>query len=181
MFQKIFADALESKKILSLNSYGDSAVWIGFVLSYTTELVTIEHVSKYGRYDGVITLKIADIERVDIDDEMCRSVNYLYHNTAEFSAISQKYAGLESELGDFLAVLSECKEKELICSVDTKDLYLSCFILSVDFEEVHILALDEHGQKDGECYVRLEDINYVSTGRLREVRRLLLYNIHYRI
>ncbi|PCJ66914.1 MAG: hypothetical protein COA58_05530 [Bacteroidetes bacterium] len=180
MFQNAFSDALESKKIISLNTYGDNATWIGFVLAYTSEFVTIEHVSKYGQYDGVITLKVTDIERVDLDDEMCRSVNFLYHNTKEFSKLSKTYANLENDMGDFFSVLSECKEKNLICSIDTKELYLSCFVLNIDFEEIHILAIDTHGQKDGECHVKMEDIDYVSVGRLQEIRRLLLYNIHYR-
>jgi hypothetical protein len=181
MFQNIFSEAAESKKIISVNTYGDSATWIGFVLAHTTEQVTMEHVSKYGRNDGVITLKISDIERVDVDDEMCRSINYLYHNTKEFAKLSKTYASLESNTGDFLAVLAECKDKNLICSIDTKELYLCCFILNVDFEEVHILAIDEHGQKDGECFIKMDDVNYISYGRLHEMRRLLLYNIHYRI
>ena len=65
--------------------------------------------------------------------------------------------------------------------MDTKELYLACFVIDVNFEEIHFLAIDEYGQKDGECFVKMEDINYVSCGRLQEMRRLLLYNIHYRI
>jgi hypothetical protein len=181
MFQNIFAQSIENKKILSISTYGDTSSWIGFVVAATTDLVTIEHISKYGRYDGIVTLKIADIERIDLDDDMCRSIHYLYHNKVEIERLSKSYESMDSNTGDFLAVLTECKEKNLICSIDTKEMYLTCFVLNVDFEEIHFLAIDEYGQKDGECYVKMEDINYVSCGRLQEMRRLLLYNINYRI
>ena len=58
MFQTIFEKAQEDRKIVSLSIYGESSTWIGFVISYTTEQVSIEHISKFGRYDGIITLKI---------------------------------------------------------------------------------------------------------------------------
>ncbi len=181
MFQNLFEQALSTRKIISLNTYGDSNIFVGFVLAYTTEQVTIEHISKYGRFDGRITLKLSDIERIDVDDDLCRSIGYLYHNQKEIDALSKKYAQMEANTGDFVAVLQECKDKNLICSVDTKEIYLTCFILDVTFDEVHFLAIDSDGMKDGECYVKMEDIGYVSCGRLAEIRRLLLYNINYRI
>ncbi|MFY9280853.1 MAG: hypothetical protein WBK38_01000 [Bacteroidia bacterium] len=181
MFQTIFTQSIENKRIISISMYGETSSWIGFVIAVNEELVTMEHLSKYGRYDGIVTLKIVDIERLDIDDEICRSIHFLYHNKAELERLSKTYENRERNTGDFLAVLSECKEKNLICSVDTKELYLACFVIDVNFEEIHFLAIDEYGQKDGECFVKMEDINYVSCGRLQEMRRLLLYNIHYRI
>ena len=164
-----------------MSTYGDSATWVGFVVAYTTEQITIEHISKYGGYDGVITLKISDIERIDIDDDLCRSISYLYHNQKEMERLSKKYAKLEVNTGNFMEVMQMCKDQDLICSVDTKEIYLTCFVLDVDFEEVHILAIDSHGMKDGECFIKMEDVGYVSCGRLQEMRRLLLYNINYRI
>ncbi len=181
MFQKIFDQAIQSHKIISLSTYGASNIYVGFILAYNTELVTIEHISKLGRFDGRITLKLADIERIDVDDDLCRSISYLYQNQKEITALSKKYEQMEANTGDFLAMLQECKEKNLICSIDTKELYLTCFVLDVSYEEVHFLAINNDGLKDGECYIKMEDIGYVSCGRLIEIRRLLLYNIHYRI
>ncbi|MDA8886342.1 hypothetical protein N8368_02295 [Bacteroidia bacterium] len=181
MFQNIFSTAVESKKIISFCTYCDSATCIGIVMGYSSEQVTIEHISKYGEHDGIISLKISDIERIDVDDEMCRSINYLYHNRKEIQNLSKRYKGLDINTSDFLSFLSECKDEKLVCSVDTKELYLTCFVLDVNFEELHILAIDSHGQKDGECFVKMDDINYVSYGRLNDMRRLLLYNINYRI
>ncbi|MDA0778389.1 MAG: hypothetical protein O3C19_04895, partial [Bacteroidetes bacterium] len=117
MFQTIFAQSIENKRIISISMYGETSSWIGFVIAVNEELVTMEHLSKYGRYDGIVTLKIVDIERLDIDDEICRSIHFLYHNKAELERLSKTYENRERNTGDFLAVLSECKEKNLICSV----------------------------------------------------------------
>ncbi len=53
MFQDVLGKAQEEKFMVSIATYGEEAAWVGYVLSYTLELVTLEHVSKYGRYDGI--------------------------------------------------------------------------------------------------------------------------------
>ena len=78
MFQKVFSQAQEGNLMISISTYGEDATWVGYVLSYTLDLVTIEHVSKYGRYDGIRSLKIENIERVDVNDELWEaSLSYL--------------------------------------------------------------------------------------------------------
>ena len=64
MFQDVLGKAQEEKFMVSIATYGEEAAWVGYVLSYTLELVTLEHVSKYGRYDGIRSLKIDNIEIV---------------------------------------------------------------------------------------------------------------------
>ncbi len=179
MFQDIFERSINENKILSINTYGDSSTWVGYVNSYTTEIVSIKHISKFGRYDGVISLKVSDIERIDIDDDLCRSISFLHQNEKEIKRLSKMYEEQEVDKTDYRSVLQECCDKKLLCSIDTKDLYLGCFVLEITFEEVRILVIDSHGIKDGESCVRLEDINFVSYGRLQDIRRLLLYSNNY--
>lgn len=167
--------------MISISTYGEEATWVGYVLSYTLELVTIEHVSKYGRYDGIRTLKIDNIERVDVNDELCRSITFLAQNQNEMNSLSMQYKEKQPTSGSFLDTLTYCKEENLMCSIDTKDLYLACFILDISTDEVQLLAIDNFGNKDGECYIKMDDINFVSMGRLTAMRRLLLYNLNYRI
>ena len=77
--------------MISISTYGEDATWGGYVLSYTLDLGIIEHVSKYGRYDGIRSLKIENIERVDVNDELCRSITFLSQNLEEMNKLSSKY------------------------------------------------------------------------------------------
>ena len=181
MFQDVLGKAQEEKFMVSIATYGEEAAWVGYVLSYTLELVTLEHVSKYGRYDGIRSIKIDNIERVDVNDELCRSITFLAQNQNEMNNLSLEYKEKQPTGGSFLELLTYCKEGNLICSIDTKDLYLTCFILDINTEEIKLLAIDNFGNKDGECHIKMDDVNFVSMGRLTAMRRLLLYNLNYRI
>lgn len=180
MFTDIFTESLEQHKILSFTMYSDSDTsWVGYVSSFTTESVSFNHISPTGEYDGVVTVKIEDIERVDMDDDLCKKIAYLHNNQEVLKKLSQEYAALSLDLSDYRATLTECMEQELICGIDTKSFYLRCFVQDIQFEEIRILAIDTFGHKDGECILRLEDINYISVGRIKELTRLILYKNNY--
>ncbi|MFB1004391.1 MAG: hypothetical protein QMC70_09690 [Bacteroidia bacterium] len=181
MFQNVLSKAQEGNFMVSISTYGEDATWVGYILSHTLELVTIEHVSKFGRYDGIRTLKIDNIERVDVNDELCRSITFLAQNQNEMNNLSIQYKEKQATSGSFLDMLTYCKEENLICSIDTKELYLTCFVLELSTDEIQLLAIDNFGNKDGECHIKMDDINFVSMGRLTAMRRLLLYNLNYRI
>jgi hypothetical protein len=172
MFQKVFSQAQEGNLMISISTYGEDATWVGYVLSYTLDLVIIEHVSKYGRYDGIRSLKIKNIERVDVNDELCRSITFLSQNLEEMNKLSSKYKEKQPTSGSFLELLTYCKEENLICSVDTKEIYLTCFTLDLNTDEIQLLAIDDFGNKDGECHIKKDDVNFVSFGRLTAMRRL---------
>lgn len=176
MFTDIFTESLEQQKILSFTMYSDSDTsWVGYVSAFNTENVSFVHISPTGEYDGVVSVKIEDIERVDIDDDLCKKIAYLHKNHELLQHLSNEYASLNLDVSDYRATLTECMERELICGIDTKSFYFRCFVLDIQFEEIRILALDNFGHKDGECILRLEDINYVSVGRVKELTRLMLY------
>ena len=180
MFTDIFTESLEQQKILSFTMYSDSDTsWVGYVSSFTTEVVSFIHISPNGAYDGVVSVKIEDIERIDLDDDLCKKIAYLHQNQDLLQRLSKEYAALAVDVSDFRATLTECMEQELICGIDTKSFYLRCFVQDIQFEEVRILAIDNFGHKDGECILRLEDINYVSVGRIKELTRLMLYKNNY--
>ncbi len=81
MFLDILEKSKSEKKLVGLNCYGvDEGFYCGYVLQYSEGFVIIQHFTKFGIYDGILTLSLDDIKFIEFDTVYLKGIELLMNN-----------------------------------------------------------------------------------------------------
>ena len=82
LIQKQLKIAKEQRKLISFIEYGsDTNFFCGYVLDYSLDMVTIQHVTKFGKDDGLIIQPLSAYVRIDFDDDYALAMEYIIANS----------------------------------------------------------------------------------------------------
>ena len=67
---------------MSFVEYGsDTNFFCGYVLDFTSEMITIKHITKFGKDDGLIVQPLSAFVRIDFDDDYALAMEHLVENS----------------------------------------------------------------------------------------------------
>lgn len=70
--------AKEQRKLMSFVEYGsDTNFFCGYVLDFTSEMITIKHITKFGKDDGLIVQPLSAFVRIDFDDDYALAMEHI--------------------------------------------------------------------------------------------------------
>jgi len=132
----------------------------GYVQALTKRQVMLAAVSPFGRYDGLIALRLNDIQMVIGEDDYALRLRML------LAARGEQRTDFQAEPEEDLvhAVCRYAAESDEVVTVWTHDKEFCGMVESLDDMRVTILSLDYFGQNPERVSVILRDIEMASAG-----------------
>lgn len=178
IISKILEDSINKNKYLSIWIYSDNETfWCGKIISFTNDILTFQHFTKYGKKDGVILIPLAQIKNIDFEDQYTKSIAYVIQNSEQIAKEnSTEIAILDDEnwKNDILNQLN--RNTEIISSIKVYGEYYTGFVLEVDEDSFMIRCIDSLGIDQGLSMFKTEDISEFKLNDIDNRKRLLLYN-----
>jgi hypothetical protein len=75
ILSKILEQSKLNKELLGLWKYNDDeGFWLGHIVDFNENLITIQHFTNYGKKDGLIIVQYQDIKSVDFNDDYSKAM-----------------------------------------------------------------------------------------------------------
>lgn len=175
----ILEQSKNQKKVIGIWLYSsEDGFWSGIVKDFNDELVTIQHYTKYGKPDGLVIEKIANIESIDFDDDYSKAMNYLIRHGDELDLIEKYDFEISNNdrwqheiLGNLIG------NRELIARIQVNGNNHYCGLVEwADEDHLILNSIGKEGQDLGKSIYRIDDITAIRVNDLDNRKRLLLYH-----
>ena len=178
IFSKILEDSLNKNKYLSIWIYSDEETfWCGKIISFTNEIITFQHYTKYGKKDGIIFIELSQIKNIDFDDEYTKSIAYVIENSERIARENPIDLTIINDDNWKIEILNQLNKKTtFISSIKVYGDYYSGFIIEVDEDSFVLKCIDTLGIDQGLSMFRIEDITEFKLNDIDNRKRFLLYN-----
>jgi len=177
-FEKILQLSKEKKTIIAIfQDASNTDFWAGYILDYNEEFFVMQHITKYGKLDGIIIEPIYKIRRIDQDD-YCKCLQYVHKHHAELDG-EEPFALEISKDEDWIRnTLVQLKgETDFMVRISIgNDSRFAGFVTEVSEIDFQLKCIGHDGQDEGSLYFLTEDINSFRVNDLEARRRLMLYN-----
>lgn len=180
ILQSMFLDILEKskseRKLVGLNCYGvDEGFYCGYVLEYSEDFLIIQHFTKFGIYDGIITLSLSDVKFIESDTTYLKGIELLMNN--QNLVLNQTYK-LRGKNADAFTHLFESfignKDYLVKFELSDDDIYFG-LIEWCDEDYFSIINIDIDGTVIGKATFRFEDLKTYWVDDLECRKRKMLY------
>lgn len=173
----ILEKSKREKKFISIWLYGDG-FWFGFVKKFTEDFVLLQHYTKFGKPDGLIILKIENIESIDFEDDYSRAMEYLVENAEKIDQDSEIEIDIthpETWQKDILE--DQIGRRDRIVRVQiNEDNFYNGFVEWCNDENLILSLIGKDGEDEGKSIYKVEDISSIRINDLENRKRILLYN-----
>lgn len=176
----ILLNLLEKSKqegeYLSFYTYEDSnGFYFGKVLDYNEEVVNIRHYTKYGKTDGIIILKLENLESVDFEDDYQKSMKLIIENSDKIHKENLIDFELpKSENWRYLS-MKQLAKNGVITNISLSDDSYTGYVKEVDEEFFVFHFIGKNGEDFGFGVRRIEDINEIRVNDLHSRKTEFLY------
>ena len=177
-FEKILNYSKENKSIIAIFQDASNAdFWAGYVVDYNDEFFVMQHITKYGKMDGLIIEPIYKIRRID-QDEYCKCLQYVFQHHKELDEEKKLELSIPKEENWMYHILLEIKDSQdyLVRISIGSDSRFSGFVTEVSEIDFTLKCIGNDGQDEGNLYFLIEDVNSFRINDLEARRRLMLYN-----
>lgn len=177
-FEKILQHSKNDKAIIAIFQDPSSTdFWAGYVLDYNEEFFVLQHISKYGKPDGILIEPIYKIRRIDQDD-YCKCLQYIMKNNHELDKEQEISLPIPQESNWVYLALKELDgQTDFIVRISIGvDSRFSGFIKSVTEEDFVLKCIGPDGQEEGNLYFTMDDVNSFRINDLEARRRLMLFH-----
>lgn len=177
LYDKIFIDSKQNKRLLHIEKYSGNIAFYGYVLSYNSKAVQIQHFTRYGKDDGVVTIQYSDIKYIIVENEYLQSMKYLIDNNSFADNNNNSVLPLENSGDWIIQVLTEYKgDRSVVLGIMIDgDWYLG-FVNDLDESFFSFSELDRNGTLIDTCIYKINDISSIHINELEGKKRLMLYN-----
>lgn len=168
--------AKEQKKILSFIEYGsDTNFFCGYVLDYTLEMVTIQHLTKFGKDDGLIVQPLSAFVRIDFDDDYSLGMEHIIANSDKIYIPSN--FNIDFSSSDYYMNIFKyfCGNTEVILSFEIDNDFNSGYLVGYSEVDFSIRIIGKDGEDLGMSIFRIEDLTSIQIDDVDNRRRHLLY------
>jgi hypothetical protein len=168
----------EERAIISVYFYGNNGgFWSGYVNDYDDEFFVFQHYTKYGKPDGVVVERIANIESIEFNDDYARAITHLIHHAAELDKqddVELEISNKENWHFDILEPFINSKDRLVQIKLNSGDNYTG-FVEWVDEACLTLNLIGTTGMDQGQSIYKLEDIRRIRLDSLDHRKALLLY------
>lgn len=177
LYDKIFIVSKEKKKLLLFSRYSNDISFCGYVLSYNSQAVQIQHFSKYGKNDGVATLQYSSINYIITDSEYLKTMQYIIDNNVIIDINKNGVLPLNSSGDWIIETLKEYKnDKSAILDIEIDGKWYMGFVNDLDEHFFSLTELNREGEVLDDTIYKLSDVSNIHINELEGRKRLLLYN-----
>lgn len=178
MILDILEKSKKENKIIGLNFYGtDEGFNCGYVLEYTDEFVILQHFSKFGTADGIVTLSLSDIKFVETDTAYLNGIELLIKRQKEILTQTFHLKSKNEFKNNFTSLFeSFIGNKDFIIKfeLDDDEVYFG-FIEWCDEDYFSIINIDLDGAVIGKATFRFEDLKVYTVDDLECRKRKVLF------
>lgn len=177
LFDKLFIESKQNKKLIYIEKYSGGVSFCGYVLSYNSKAVQIQHFTRYGKNDGVINILYSDIKYITTDNEYLKAMQYIIDNNGFADEYKNSVLPLQTS-GDWIQqVLEEYKgDKSSVLGIQVCDDWYIGFVEDLDDIFVSFTELDKNGMVIDTSIYKVNDISSIHVNELEGRKRLKLYN-----
>jgi len=168
----------ENKEIISIWQYnGDKGSIVGYVTEISEEYIGFRHFNRFGKQDGVMFIKLANIKTIDFNDDYTRVMECLIQYADIIDKPTNFSVNLnKSDYWQYSAVLQFYKAKDQMASFEINGgEFFTGFVKEVSEEDFVLNCVAKNGEDLGTSLFRIEDITEVRFDDIDDRRRLLLY------
>lgn len=172
---KILCDLYKSKEVASIytNDQDTDKFHYGKVLAVNENEIAIQMISPDGNDDGIISLAVECVFRVDIGGQYAQKMEKLYSEDS-----LPDYTNLVDNDNIFMSLLSSAMKYKQIVSLELINSGYNDIVGVVEEikdNECIVKVIDEYGNEDGLSYVLFTDITKIAYSTEDEKRMMLLY------
>lgn len=168
----------ENKEIISIWQYdSDKGSYVGYVTEISEDHLTFKHYTSFGKCDGLIVIRIANIKTIDFNDDYTKVMECVI----QYSNIFDEPSNFELNIGfsnnwqyDALLKLAETENQVTSIEINGSD-YFTGLIKEISTEDFTLHCIGKNGEDQGSALFRIEDITEIRANDLDNRRRLLLY------
>ncbi len=176
--QSILQKSKDSKEIISIWQYnGDKGSIVGYVTEISEEYIGFRHFTRFGKQDGVLFIKLANIKNIDFNDDYTRVMECLIQYADIIDKPSDFNINLnQSDYWQYNAVVQLFKAKDQMASFEINGGdFFTGFIKEISEEDFILNCVAKNGEDLGTSLFKIEDITEIRVNDIDDRRRLLLY------
>ncbi|QTV04981.1 hypothetical protein [Faecalibacter bovis] len=149
----------------------------GYIVDVNDEFFVMQHISKFGKKDGLIIEPIYKIRRIDKDD-YCKCLQYVFENNADLDLQNEVVLNIPKEENWIFHTLNEIKgEQDYIVRISiNNETQFSGFVNDVTDEDFSLRCIGADGQDEGNLYFMIDDVTSFRINDIEARRRLMIYN-----
>lgn len=177
MFLDVLEKSKSEKKLVELNCYGVAeGFYCGYVLAYSEEFVIVQHFTKFGIFDGILTLSLADIKFIESDTAYLKGIELLMNNQSLFLNQTFKLKGKnEDSFTHLFESFIGNKDYLIKFELSDEDIYFG-FIAWCDEDYFSVINIDSDGSVMGKATFKFEDLKMYAVDDLECRKRKMLYD-----
>lgn len=168
----------ENKEIISIWQYnGDKGSIVGYITEISDEYIGFRHFTRFGKQDGVIFIKLANIKNIDFNDDYTKVMECLIQYADIIDKPSDFNINLnQSEYWQFNAIMQLYKAKDQMASFEINgNDYFTGFVKEVSEEDFILNCVAKNGEDLGTSLFKIEDVTEIRVNDIDDRRRSLLY------
>lgn len=168
--------AKEQRKLMSFVEYGsDTNFFCGYVLDFTSEMITIKHITKFGKDDGLIVQPLSAFVRIDFDDDYALAMEHIVENSDKIYISSNH--NIDYSNSDYYVNIFKyfCGNSDVILSFEIDNDFNSGYLVDYSETEFSIHSVGKDGEDLGMSIFKIEDITSVQIDDVDNRRRHLLF------
>ena len=179
ILQSTLERSRDNQEIISIWQYNsDKSSLVGYVTEISEEHITIKHYTVYGKCDGLITIRKANIKTIDFNDDYTKVMECVI----QYSSIFDKPTDFQLNIGysnnwqyDALHKLVTSENQVASFEINGSD-YFTGLVTEFSDEDFILNCIGKNGEDHGSAIYRIDDITEIRINDLDNRRRLLLYN-----
>lgn len=177
-FEKILNYSKDNKAIIAVfQDASNTDFWAGYIIDFNDEYFVMQHITKYGKLDGLIIEPIYKIRRID-QDEYCKCLQYVWQHHDELDIENNQNIDVPKDENWMYHTLMNIKNNsESLARISIgNDSRFAGFVKDVSEIDFTLKCIGHDGQDEGTIYFLIEDVNSFRINDLEARRRLMLYN-----
>jgi hypothetical protein len=176
---EILEQSKNNKELIAIWNYSsDEDFLCGYVIDYDEEVLSFRHFTRFGKLDGIIIQKIAEIKCIDFNNDYCAAMQCVidYSDQLEKEVYSEKEVVLGENwiietLGNYLG------KKDAIISIEINNReFYTGFLKKLSENDLILHNVGKMGQDEGDGIYKIEDITSLRVEDIDNRKRLLLFN-----
>lgn len=178
ILNKILEQSKLNKELLGLWKYNDDeGFWLGYIVDFNENLITIQHFTNYGKKDGLIIVQYQDIKSVDFNDDYAKAMQCVIDYSDQLDKEDETILTISDyEYWQFeiLHQLEGNYEKVISVEISGSD-YFSGFIQEVSEVDFILHCVGKLGEDEGTVVYRIEDVTGFKINDIDNRKRAMLF------
>jgi len=168
-----------NKEIIGIWQYGDSEGFLaGYVIDLNEEFFSFQHLTKYGKLDGIIIDRIETIQSVDFNDDYSKAMQYVFDNASRLDVEEIVNIELSEKENWQTEIINELvgNTHQLVSIEISGEEKFTGFIEKASKTDIVLHCVGKLGE-DEECVIyKIDDITSFKLNDLDNRKRKLLYD-----